>query len=76
MIPKRSHKSIRYVGIHHNFGHIFGFSFCDKEETLLWKIGDVNPKFKVDIVVLLENEVIVGVNAKLSPGHQSFYTDL
>ena len=75
-MPEGSHKRIRCVVIHHNYGHIYGFSFIDKDKALLWKIGDTHQRLLLENVSLAENEVIVGVNAKLSPGHQSFYTDL
>ncbi len=55
--------------------YIFGFSFFDKDGDLLWKIGDTYTDWKKEIVVLEENEFIVGVVAKLDPDWQSLYTD-
>ena len=78
MIPKDALKKIRSVGIHiHYHSHIGGFSFFDKDGALLWKIGVTTDQYdKVETVLLAENEVIVGVVAKLYPGYQSLYTDL
>ncbi len=75
MIPTDALNKIRSVTIHY-YGHIKGFSFFDKDGSLLWKIGITNPVYKVDTVLLEENEVIIGVVAKLLPGYQSFNTDL
>ncbi len=74
MMPERSHKKIRSVNIHYG-SCIHGFSFLDKEGTLLWEIGDTDSDWDdVDTVLLAENEVIVGVVAKLSSVCQSSYT--
>jgi hypothetical protein len=53
-----------------------GFSFFDKDGALLWKHGDIKLwGCATEIVLLAENEVIVGVVAKLSPGWHNIYTD-
>jgi hypothetical protein len=76
MMPEGSHKLIRSVTIHHYSGCIIGFSFFDKERALLWKIGDTIKRWlKKDIVLIGENERIIGVVAKLFPGYQSRYSD-
>ncbi len=57
-------------------GYIRGFSFFDKEGALLWKIGITTGSADDVVTVLLEeNEVIIGVVAKLLFGGQSIYTD-
>jgi hypothetical protein len=75
MMPARCHNRIRSVTLYHNRHSIWGFFFFDKEGALLWKIGNTDSWFKTETVLLEENEVIVGVVAKLLPGYQSMYTD-
>ncbi len=76
MMPEGSHNKIRSVRIYHDGHFINGFSFFDKEEALLWMIGRTNRSyFEVDTVLIDENEVIIGVVAKLYSGWQSVYTD-
>ncbi len=76
MMPEILHKMIRSVNIHYNDEYITGFSFLDKDGVLLWKIGMTYPGVKTaETVVLEDNEVIVGVVAKLLKGCQSVYTD-
>jgi hypothetical protein len=41
----------------------------------IYKIGLTIPGWDVETVLLAENEVIVGVKAKLHPDWQSVYTD-
>ena len=75
MIPAYAHTNfrIRSVSIHHN-KYIRGFSFFDEVGTRIWKIGDTDwSELEVTTLVLAENEVIVGVVAKLR--YQSWYTD-
>ncbi len=75
-MPEGSHNRIRSVNIyHHNCDYIEGFSFFDKDRKLLCKIGGIEPWMTVDTVLIAENEVIVGVVAKLYPGYQDMYTD-
>ncbi len=73
MIPADALKKIRSVIINNN-EYIYGFSFFDKDRALLWSIGNTYVS-KKETVVLEENEVIVGVVAKLYPSYQSLYTD-
>ncbi len=47
----------------------------DKEKKLMFKLGGTNTYYEKEKVELAENEVIVGVVAKLFPGLQSIYTD-
>ncbi len=80
LMPEGSHSKIRSVSIHHNTDHICGFSFFDKEGALLWKIGNtdsylfvellrkvglIDSSYKRETVLIGENEVIIGVVAKL-----------
>ncbi len=75
MMPEGFHNKIRSVRIYY-YDRICGFSFFDKEGALLWKIGATTyALFEKKTVLIAENEVIIGVVAKLLPGHQSFYTD-
>ena len=64
MIPADALKKIRSVTIHFS-DRISGFSFFDKDKKLLWKIGYTTSVLEKETVVLEENEVIVGVFAKL-----------
>jgi hypothetical protein len=74
-IPADALKRIRSVTIHYS-GAIYGFSFFDKGWALLWEIGNnTESYFKEETVLLEENEVFVGVVAKLLPWNQSAYTD-
>ena len=72
-MPKDEHKKIRSVEINYN-DSILGFSFFDKDNSLLWKIGYTHPSINVKRVTLEENEIIIGVVAKLDGIHN--YTDL
>ena len=74
-MPEKVPKKIRSVNIHYR-STIHGFWFFDKDGALLWKIGWIESWFDHKIVMLEENEVIVGVVAKLYPDCQSKYTDL
>jgi hypothetical protein len=74
MIPADALTKIRSVTIHYNVC-VYGFSFFDKDGALLWKIGCTGGSYRAETVVLAENEVIVGVVAKLYNNYQSLYTD-
>ncbi len=74
MIPKDALNKIRSVTIHYG-GCIRGFSFFDKDGALLWEIGLMHSDMDQEKVVLEENEVIVGVVAKVDPRNLSNYTD-
>ncbi len=77
LMPAGSHNKIRSVSIYYYSDHIDGFSFFDKERALLLKIGetDSDDGEEKETVLLEENEVIVGVVAKLYNQHHSCYTD-
>ena len=67
---------IKTVQIYYNSNCIFGFKFFAKDSTLLWKIGYTTASScDVETVELEDNEVIIGVVAKLHPDKQSAYTD-
>jgi len=74
MMPEGAHKRIKSVDIiYQNNRCISGFQFFDRDNMFIWQIGAHGSR--VDTVVLNENEVIVGVLAKLFPGTLSAYTD-
>ncbi len=75
LMPERCHSKIRSVNIHQYNHYIYGFSFFDKEGALLWEIGYTHSDYKVETVMIAEDERIVGVVAKLHPGYQSLYSD-
>ena len=52
-----------------------GFKFYDRNHTLIWKIGDTAEYLDKETVMLNENEVFIGVKAKLEEGWQSSYTN-
>ncbi len=75
MIPADALNKIRSVIIY-SCDFIEGFSFFDKDGALLWEIGEIDESWsKKETVVLEENEVIVGVVAKLWEDCQAAYTD-
>ena len=78
MMPEGAHLNIRSVHIYYfNGDHIGGFKFYNKHKSLLWEIGDTTDSYlKVETVELEDNEVIIGVKAKLYDEWQSKYTDL
>ncbi len=65
MIPADAINKIRSVKIYHNKCYIWGFEFFDKYGALLRKIGSINQDICYETVELTENEVLVGVVAKL-----------
>ncbi len=75
MIPDNSIKRIRSVNIHYKNHWIYGFSFFDKDGALLWKIGDIAARWSGETVKIAENEMIIGVVAKVRSGFQSLYSD-
>ncbi len=76
MIPADALNKIRRVTIHYWPNEcIYGFSFFDKDGEDLWEIGGTTHGYKKKTVGLAENEVIVGVVAKLYSEWQSCYTD-
>ncbi len=70
MIPADALKIIRSVRIHYNSAYIVGFSFFDKDGLHLWRIGQTF-SFGSETVEIAEDEVIVGVVAKLLKSKQS-----
>jgi hypothetical protein len=74
MLPAGADKKIRSVTIYYGIECIGGFSFLDKEGALLWDIGNTHASLKKETVQIAENEVIIGVVAKLYQGCQSVYS--
>ena len=68
MIPAGALNRIRSANIHHYNHHIQGFSFFDKDGARLYRIGNIDRDFSSETVEIAENEVIIGVVAKLWPG--------
>jgi hypothetical protein len=54
---------------------IIGFKFFYKDHKLIFRIGCTGSLMKFETVVLADNEVIIGVVAKLWGGYQSSYSD-
>ena len=77
-MPEGAHLNIRSVHIYYLDGYnIVGFKFYNKHNSLLWEIGfTTRSDLKVETVELEDNEVIIGVKAKLHPECQSAYSDL
>ncbi len=69
MLPHDSR--IRSVDIFHSKCLIVGFQFFDLQLRLIFEIGNTNSGFET--VVLADNEVIIGVVARLC--EQAIYTD-
>ena len=76
MMPEGAHLNIRSVHIYYHGYGICGFKFYNKHNSLLWEIGDTTfSELIVETVELEDNEVIIGVKAKLRSGYQSLYSD-
>lgn len=77
MLPKEAINKIRFVTVFHWTDCINGFHFLDKDKKLLWKIGNtkVSKDMGTETIEIPENQLIVGVKAKLLPGYQSAFTD-
>ncbi len=80
MMPAGAINKIGRVTVYEDGFAISGFSFFDKDGAPLWKHGDTHTRDRAETVLLEENEVIVGVVAKLLPiylseGDLCFYTD-
>ncbi len=71
MMPADAPQKIRSVTINYFDYHIYGFEFFDKYGALLWEIGYTGSAWKKGIINIAENEVIVGVVAKLWKDYQS-----
>ena len=74
-MPEGASKKINSVDIYYYTTNqrIRGFEFFDKKQKLIMKIGSIAGSKST--VVLAENEVIIGVIAKLVPGNQSLYSN-
>ncbi len=65
MMPEGAYKKIRSVRIYDNDISIIGFCFFDKDGKQIWMIGDNYQGYDVRTVLIKDNEVIVGVKAKV-----------
>lgn len=65
MMPEQVPNQIRSVDILYDDECIRGFNFFDQHKQLIWEIGDVDDGYTVNTVALAEDEVIIGVVAKL-----------
>ncbi len=84
IMPEWAQKKIRTIEIFYDGfdSCICGLAFFDKHRKLIWKIGGKKARYltserpyEVETVLIEENEVVVGVVAKLRQGFQSQYTD-
>jgi hypothetical protein len=77
MMPTNAHLRIKTVLIFYvNSLFVCGFQFFDNQNKIIWEIGYTNQFLDAKKTVILEdNEVIIGVVAKLVFGLQSAYTD-
>ncbi len=76
-MPENAFSKLKSVDIYYKEGNgIWGFQFLDANKALIFKVGVSGESWmKVETVILKDNEVILGVVAKLFPGEQSRYTD-
>ena len=65
MMPEGAYKKIRSVRIYDNDISIIGFNFFDKDGKLIWSIGDNYYEYDMQTVLIKDNEVIVGIKAKV-----------
>ena len=65
MMPEGAYKKIRSVRIYDNDISIIGFCFFDKDGKLIWTIGDNYYEYDMQTVLIKDNEVIVGIKAKV-----------
>ncbi len=75
MLPSDELHKIRSVTIHHFFAYIYGFSFFDKDGAILLEIGSTESCWSDETVDIAENEVIVGVVAKLYSDRKPVFSD-
>ena len=64
-MPRGTNSKVRFVKIYSIYGLITGLSFFDKDKEELFQVGHYNSNYKVDTVMVAENEVIIGFVAKL-----------
>ena len=67
MMPMNSAR-VRLVEIYY-LKAIQGFRFLDKEKGVIFEIGRIDKDEKVERGVLGDNDLIIGVVAKLYPGY-------
>ncbi len=66
---------IKSVDIYYPANFISGFAFFNKDKQVIFKIGSTGSWMKVATVVIADNEVIVGVAARLYIRCKYLYTD-
>ncbi len=67
---------LRSVNIYYNDRCVQGFQFFNQDGEVIFKIGWATASnLKVEVVMLEENDLIIGVVAKLRKGYQSAYSD-
>ena len=71
---QEAHKRIKTVDVYYGFS-IFGFKFFDNCHTLIFEIGKIASGMGVETVVIEDDEMIVGVVAKIWGEYKSAYTD-
>jgi hypothetical protein len=54
---------------------IEGFSFYDKDDKLLYTVGNSGKFYLRDTVIIAENEIIVGVVTTLRPGFNTGFSN-
>ena len=72
MMPEGSQTKINSVDIFsYQSSYVWGFKVFDKEGNKLYEIGMFDACLNVSTVLLEDNEIIIGVVAKLRRGYQS-----
>jgi hypothetical protein len=75
MLPKGTETKIRSVTFtSHSAGYVYGFKFFDKDKKPLLDIGYTAGGSR-ETVMIADNEVIVGVVAKLHPSDSGHLSD-
>jgi len=67
-MPENAYKETRMVKIYYS-DCVVGFRFLDKNEKLLFKIGWCDQGWNFKTVVISDEQVIIGVVAKLYLGY-------
>ncbi len=75
MMPSDAYKRIKTVNIYHNRCYIIDFQFFDKDQKVIFRLGETGSDYCVETIVLRDNEVIIGIIAKLYKDTQSTYSD-
>ena len=54
---------------------IEGFSFYDKDDKLLYTVGNSGRSYNRETVIIAENEIMIGVIATLHPGLETGFSN-